>query len=90
MKIPEEFFDIAFGKSVAFGYRTEDVDEFVTKAIQIIKELNEENEDLQKKMEVLAGAKTPAWWWTEGIPVPTPRRSSPPCPRTCPRSAGLP
>ncbi len=56
MKIPEEFFDIAFGKSVAFGYRTEDVDEFVTKAIQIIKELNEENEDLQKKMEVLAGS----------------------------------
>ena len=56
MKIPEDFFDIAFGKSMAFGYKTEDVDEFVTKAIQLVKELQEENEDLQKKMEVLAGS----------------------------------
>ena len=56
MNIPEDFFDVAFGKSVAFGYKTEDVDEFVTKAIQIIKELNEENEELQQKMEVLASS----------------------------------
>ena len=54
MTIPEEFFDVQFGKAVAFGYKTEDVDEFVTKAIQIIRELNEENRVLEDKMRVLA------------------------------------
>lgn len=56
MKIPEEFYDVAFGKSVAFGYRTEDVDEFVTNALQIIKSLEEENKALQEKMGVLGGS----------------------------------
>ena len=31
MEIPESFFDVSFNKAVAFGYKTEDVDEFVTK-----------------------------------------------------------
>ena len=41
MVVPEKFFDIEFNKAMAFGYRTEDVDEFVTKAIEIIKALQE-------------------------------------------------
>ena len=54
MEIPESFFDVSFNKAVAFGYKTEDVDEFVTKALRLIKELQEENEVLQEKMTVLA------------------------------------
>lgn len=54
MVVPEKFFEVEFNKAMAFGYRTEDVDEFVTKAIEIIKSLQEENQELTKKMEVLA------------------------------------
>ena len=54
MVVPEKFFDIEFNKAMAFGYRTEDVDEFVTKAIEIIKALQEENQELTEKMGVLA------------------------------------
>ncbi len=54
MVVPEKFFDIEFNKAMAFGYRTEDVDEFVTKAIEIIKALQEENQELTEKMSVLA------------------------------------
>ena len=54
MVVPEKFFDVEFGKAMAFGYRTEDVDEFVTKAIEIIKALQEENQELTEKMGVLA------------------------------------
>ena len=42
MVVPEKFFDVEFNKAMAFGYRTEDVDEFVTKAIELIKALQEE------------------------------------------------
>lgn len=54
MVVPEKFFDVEFSKAMAFGYRTEDVDEFVTKAIEIIKALQEENQELTEKMGVLA------------------------------------
>lgn len=54
MVVPDKFFDVEFGKAMAFGYRTEDVDEFVTKAIEIIKALQEENKELTEKMGVLA------------------------------------
>ena len=54
MVIPDNFFDVEFNKAMAFGYKTEDVDEFVTKAIEIIKGLQEENRELTEKMEVLA------------------------------------
>ena len=30
MVVPEKFFEVEFSKAMAFGYRTEDVDEFVT------------------------------------------------------------
>ncbi len=54
MVVPENFFEVEFNKAMAFGYRTEDVDEFVTKAIEIIKALQEENQELTEKMGVLA------------------------------------
>ncbi len=54
MTIPENFFDVQFGKAVAFGYKTEDVDEFVTQAIQLVRELAEENRVMTEKMRVLA------------------------------------
>ncbi len=54
MVVPEKFFEVEFNKAMAFGYRTEDVDEFVTKAIEIIKALQEENQELTEKMGVLA------------------------------------
>jgi cell division initiation protein len=54
MVIPDNFFDVEFNKAMAFGYKTEDVDEFVTKAIEIIKGLQEENAELTEKMGVLA------------------------------------
>lgn len=54
MVVPEKFFEVEFGKAMAFGYRTEDVDEFVTKAIEIIKGLQAENQELTEKMGVLA------------------------------------
>ena len=54
MVVPEKFFEVEFSKAMAFGYRTEDVDEFVTKAIELIKALQEENQELTEKMGVLA------------------------------------
>lgn len=54
MVVPEKFFEVEFGKAMAFGYRTEDVDDFVTKAIEIIKGLQAENQELTEKMAVLA------------------------------------
>lgn len=54
MQIPENFFNVEFGKAMAFGYRTEDVDEFVTTAMEIIKGLQKENQELTEKMNVLA------------------------------------
>lgn len=54
MEIPAKFFNVSFNKAMAFGYKTEDVDEFVTQAIQYIKELQEDNGTLAEKMEVLA------------------------------------
>ena len=54
MVVPEKFFEVEFGKAMAFGYRTEDVDEFVTKAIEIVKGLQAENQELTEKMGVLA------------------------------------
>lgn len=53
MKLQEDFFDIEFGKG-PFGYRTDDVDEFVTRAIDIIKVQQEEIQVLQDKLGVLA------------------------------------
>lgn len=54
MVVPEKFFQVEFGKAMAFGYRTEDVDDFVTKAIEIVKGLQAENQELTEKMAVLA------------------------------------
>lgn len=54
MVVPEKFFEVEFNKAMAFGYRTEDVDEFVTKAIEIIKALQAENQELTEKLGVLA------------------------------------
>lgn len=54
MKIPKDFFDISFNKAMAFGYKTEEVDEFVTQAIDLIKAFAEENETLQHKLEIVA------------------------------------
>ncbi|MEG0753522.1 MAG: DivIVA domain-containing protein, partial [Angelakisella sp.] len=54
MEIPAGFFNVSFNKAMAFGYRTEDVDEFVTQALHIARELQEENEALQQKLEILA------------------------------------
>lgn len=54
MVVPEKFFEVEFGKAMAFGYRTEDVDEFVTKAIELVKGLQAENQELTEKMAVLA------------------------------------
>lgn len=56
MEIPAGFFNVSFNKAMAFGYRTEDVDEFVTRALHIIKEQQEENEVLGRKLEVLASS----------------------------------
>lgn len=55
MVLPDNFFDVQFGKAMAFGYKTEDVDDFVTKAIDAIKGQQEEIEILQEKLGVLAG-----------------------------------
>lgn len=54
MDIPASFFKVSFNKAMAFGYKTDDVDEFVTQAIQHIKDLQEENDTLLEKMGVLA------------------------------------
>lgn len=54
MEIPAGFFNVSFNKAMAFGYRTEDVDDFVTNALQITRDLQGENETLQQKLEVLA------------------------------------
>lgn len=56
MVVPEKFFQVEFGKAMAFGYRTEDVDDFVTKAIEIVKGLQAENQELSEKLEVLAAS----------------------------------
>lgn len=53
MTIPEELRDITFDKS-AFGYRTDDVDDYVNKATAVITALMEENQELEDKLEVLA------------------------------------
>lgn len=54
MQVPEKFFQVEFGKAMAFGYRTEDVDEFVTTAIELVKSLQKENQELTEKLAVLA------------------------------------
>lgn len=54
MVLPDKFFDVQFGKAMAFGYKTEDVDEFVTTAIDAIKSQGEEIEVLQEKLGILA------------------------------------
>lgn len=54
MEIPAGFFNVSFNKAMAFGYRTEDVDDFVTNALQITRDLQGENETLQQKLEVPA------------------------------------
>ena len=53
MLIPEELRDITFDKS-AFGYRVDDVDDYVEKVTAVINALMEENQDLEEKLEVLA------------------------------------
>lgn len=53
MTIPEELRDISFDKS-AFGYRVDDVDDYVEKVSAVITALLEENSDLEDKLEVLA------------------------------------
>jgi len=51
--IPEELRDITFDKS-AFGYRVDDVDDYVDKVTALLNALMEENQDLEEKLEVLA------------------------------------
>lgn len=53
MTIPEELRDITFDKS-AFGYRVDDVDDYVDKVTAVISALLEENNELEEKLEVLA------------------------------------
>ena len=53
MTIPEELRDITFDKS-AFGYRVDDVDDYVNKATAVITALMQENQELEDKLEVLA------------------------------------
>ena len=53
MTNPEELRDITFDKS-AFGYRVDDVDDYVDKVTAVISALLEENNELEEKLEVLA------------------------------------
>lgn len=53
MTIPEELRDITFDKS-AFGYRVDDVDDYVDKINAVVTALMEENSELEEKLEVLA------------------------------------
>jgi len=53
MTIPEELRDITFDKS-AFGYRVDDVDDYVDKVTAVISALLEENRDMEEKLEILA------------------------------------
>jgi cell division initiation protein len=53
MTIPEELRDITFDKS-AFGYRVDDVDDYVDKVTAVISALLEENNELEEKLEILA------------------------------------
>jgi len=53
MTIPEELRDITFDKS-PFGYRVDDVDDYVDKVTAVIGALLEENAELEEKLEVLA------------------------------------
>lgn len=52
MRIPENFFDVEFPKAMG-GYKPDSVDEFISKATDIIKAQQEEIETLRKKMSVL-------------------------------------
>ena len=53
MTFPEELRDITFDKS-AFGYRVDDVDDYVEKVTAVISGLLEENQELEEKLEILA------------------------------------
>jgi len=54
--LPNELFDIKFDKAVAFGYRTDEVDSYVTKVCEIMKTLDEENEALKQKVAAMVPA----------------------------------
>ena len=56
MLIPDNFFEVEFSKAMAFGYKTEEVDEYLSKAWEIIRAQQQELSTLQEKMEVLAGS----------------------------------
>ncbi len=51
MLIPNGFLDVEFGKSMAFGYKTTDVDIFVDAAIELLKEFEKENIKLTETLE---------------------------------------
>ncbi len=51
MLIPNGFLDVEFGKSMAFGYKTTDVDIFVDAAIELLNEFEKENIKLTEALE---------------------------------------
>ena len=51
MLIPKDFLDIEFGKTVAFGYKTADVDAFVDMAIELLKAFEKENIQLKEDLD---------------------------------------
>lgn len=54
MKIPQELFSVQFDKSRAFGYKTEEVDKFISTVRTVVDQLSEENELLAGKLETVA------------------------------------
>ena len=56
MEISPDFFDVSFSKALVFGYKVDDVDKFVTKALDIITQLQEEKDVLSEKIGVLANS----------------------------------
>lgn len=54
MEVPASFFRVSFDKALAFGYKTDDVDTFVTNALRIIRELQAENTALQEQVKTLS------------------------------------
>ena len=49
MLIPDSFFEVEFSKAMAFGYKTEEVDEYLSKAWEIIRAQQQELSTLQEK-----------------------------------------
>ncbi len=52
---PNDLIDVKFEKAVAFGYRTEEVDDYVAKVSQTLTSLLQDKQMLEDKLEILAG-----------------------------------